>query len=220
VTRKELNLAIFEGTAEKVLWQPRLETWIGHHLSQGTMPERFRGMSSLEIYDALRCSVRYAASAGVERYEVRDDLIRIHEQHHAHSVEVVRTPVGEIRTVHQELRDEGRLKDDRRWKVGVPPASNANFAWVQHFIHHLAPTGLAGFVLANGSMSSSTSGEGDNRILSRNRPEEIEAMVREMVETAQMTGGYLMSIGNHIPWTIPPQAAKLYLGLCSRLAHR
>jgi type I restriction enzyme M protein len=55
------------------------------------------------------------------------------------------------------------LKDDKRWKFGLPPASNANFAWVQHFIHHLAPTGLAGFVLANGSMSSNQSGEGDIR---------------------------------------------------------
>ena len=45
----------------------------------------------------------------------------------------------------------------------MPPAGNANFAWVQHFIHHLAPTGLAGFVLANGSMSSNQSGEGDIR---------------------------------------------------------
>jgi type I restriction enzyme M protein len=55
------------------------------------------------------------------------------------------------------------LKDDKRWKYGTPPAGNANFAWVQHFIHHLAPTGLAGFVLANGSMSSNQSGEGDIR---------------------------------------------------------
>lgn len=55
------------------------------------------------------------------------------------------------------------LKDDKRWVYGTPPASNANFAWVQHFIHHLAPTGLAGFVLANGSMSSSQSGEGEIR---------------------------------------------------------
>jgi len=55
------------------------------------------------------------------------------------------------------------LKDDQRWKYGVPPANNANFAWVQHFIHHLAPTGQAGFVLANGSMSSNTSGEGEIR---------------------------------------------------------
>jgi len=55
------------------------------------------------------------------------------------------------------------LKDDKRWVYGVPPAGNANFAWVQHFIHHLAPTGLAGFVLANGSMSSSQLGEGDIR---------------------------------------------------------
>ncbi|MRR32222.1 SAM-dependent DNA methyltransferase, partial [bacterium] len=53
--------------------------------------------------------------------------------------------------------------DDPRWKFGTPPAGNANFAWVQHFIHHLAPSGLAGFVLANGSMSSNTSGEGEIR---------------------------------------------------------
>jgi type I restriction enzyme M protein len=56
-----------------------------------------------------------------------------------------------------------RLRDDVRWKYGAPPAGNANFAWVQHFIHHLAPTGIAGFVLANGSMSSNTSGEGEIR---------------------------------------------------------
>jgi len=55
------------------------------------------------------------------------------------------------------------LRDDKRWIYGVPPAGNANFAWVQHFIHHLAPTGLAGFVLANGSMSSNQSGEGEIR---------------------------------------------------------
>jgi type I restriction enzyme M protein len=55
------------------------------------------------------------------------------------------------------------LKDDKRWVYGVPPTSNANYAWVQHFIHHLAPTGLAGFVLSNGSMSSNQSGEGEIR---------------------------------------------------------
>lgn len=56
-----------------------------------------------------------------------------------------------------------RLREDKRWKFGVPPAGNANFAWVQHFVHHLAPTGIAGFVLANGSMSSNQSGEGNIR---------------------------------------------------------
>jgi type I restriction enzyme M protein len=55
------------------------------------------------------------------------------------------------------------LKEDKRWVYGVPPAGNANFAWVQHFIYHLAPTGMAGFVLANGSMSSNQSGEGEIR---------------------------------------------------------
>ena len=56
-----------------------------------------------------------------------------------------------------------RLKEDKRWKFGVPPKGNANFAWVQHMAHHLAPSGIAGFVLANGSMSSNQSGEGDIR---------------------------------------------------------
>jgi type I restriction enzyme M protein len=55
------------------------------------------------------------------------------------------------------------LKEDIRWKFGVPPVGNANFAWVQHFIFHLAPHGVAGFVLANGSMSSNTSNEGEIR---------------------------------------------------------
>lgn len=55
------------------------------------------------------------------------------------------------------------LREDVRWKYGIPPVNNANFAWVQHFIHHLAPNGIAGFVLANGSMSSNTSGEGEIR---------------------------------------------------------
>jgi type I restriction enzyme M protein len=56
-----------------------------------------------------------------------------------------------------------QLRDDKRWVYGAPPAGNANFAWVQHFVHHLAPTGIAGFVLANGSMSSNQSGEGEIR---------------------------------------------------------
>ena len=55
------------------------------------------------------------------------------------------------------------LRDDARWKYGVPPVGNANFAWVQHKIHHLAPHGIAGFVLSNGSMSSNTSNEGEIR---------------------------------------------------------
>ncbi len=54
-------------------------------------------------------------------------------------------------------------RQDVRWKYGVPPAGNANFAWVQHIIHHLAPNGIAGFVLANGSMSSTSGGEDDIR---------------------------------------------------------
>jgi len=56
-----------------------------------------------------------------------------------------------------------KLVDDPRWKWGTPPESNANFAWVQHFLYHLAPNGTAGFVLANGSLSSKSGGEGEIR---------------------------------------------------------
>ena len=56
-----------------------------------------------------------------------------------------------------------QLREDRRWVYGSPPPGNANFAWVQHFIYHLAPNGMAGFVLANGSMSSNQSNEGKIR---------------------------------------------------------
>ncbi|MEQ9328646.1 MAG: class I SAM-dependent DNA methyltransferase [Rhodospirillales bacterium] len=56
-----------------------------------------------------------------------------------------------------------RLREDARWKYGPPPAGNANFAWLQHILHHLGPNGTAGVVLANGSMSSSQSGEGEIR---------------------------------------------------------
>jgi type I restriction enzyme M protein len=56
-----------------------------------------------------------------------------------------------------------RLREDKRWVYGVPPLTNANFAWVEHMIYHLAPAGIAGFVLANGSMSSNMGGEGEIR---------------------------------------------------------
>jgi type I restriction enzyme M protein len=55
------------------------------------------------------------------------------------------------------------LRDDPRWVYGLPPTGNANYAWVQHFLYHLAPNGTAGFVLANGSLSAKTSGEGEIR---------------------------------------------------------
>lgn len=63
-------------------------------------------------------------------------------------------------------------------------------------------------------------GEGDNRILMRNNPEEIRAMVESMVETAHITGGYMMCIGNHIPWNVPGEAVKYYLDYSNELAYR
>lgn len=71
-----------------------------------------------------------------------------------------------------------QLKDDARWTYGIPPAGNANYAWLQHMIYHLAPNGVAGIVLANGSLSSNTSGEGEIRknLLEEDRVDAIVAM--------------------------------------------
>ena len=63
-------------------------------------------------------------------------------------------------------------------------------------------------------------GEGDNRILTRNDPDEIRRMVESMVETGKMSGGYMMCIGNHIPWNVPPEAIQRYLDLSNELAYR
>ena len=63
-------------------------------------------------------------------------------------------------------------------------------------------------------------GEGDNRILNRNNPAEIRKMVESMVETGKMSQGYMMCIGNHIPFNTPPEAIKLYLDISAELAYR
>ena len=63
-------------------------------------------------------------------------------------------------------------------------------------------------------------GEGDNRVLMRRDPAEIRAMVESMVETGRMSGGYMMCIGNHIPWNVPPEAVKLYLDISNELGYR
>lgn len=81
-----------------------------------------------------------------------------------------------------------RLKDDVRWKYGVPPSGNANFAWLQHMIHHLAPNGRIGMVLANGSLSSQSGGEGEIRknIINDDLVSCIVAMPTQLFYTTQI----------------------------------
>ncbi|MFA6098309.1 MAG: class I SAM-dependent DNA methyltransferase [Patescibacteria group bacterium] len=81
-----------------------------------------------------------------------------------------------------------RLKDDVRWSLGVPPAGNANYGWIQHMVHHLATTGIAGFVLANGSLSSNTSGEGEIRkkMIEKGLVDCIVAMPSQLFYTTQI----------------------------------
>lgn len=81
-----------------------------------------------------------------------------------------------------------RLMDDVRWKYGIPPNGNANFAWIQHIIHHLAPSGRAGVVLANGSLSSQSGGEGDIRkqLIEADLVDCIVAMPSQLFYTTQI----------------------------------
>ena len=81
-----------------------------------------------------------------------------------------------------------KLKDDVRWKYGMPPAGNANFAWLQHMIHHLATNGKIGMVLANGSLSSQSGGEGEIRrnIINADLVECIVAMPTQLFYTTQI----------------------------------
>lgn len=88
------------------------------------------------------------------------------------------------------LKDWGgdKLKDDPRWDYGIPPEGNANFAWLQHMIHHLSRNGRIGMVLANGSLSSQTSGEGDIRknIVEADLVEGIIAMPGQLFYSTQI----------------------------------
>lgn len=81
-----------------------------------------------------------------------------------------------------------KLMDDVRWQYGMPPAGNANFAWLQHMIYHLAPTGKIGMVLANGSLSSQSGGEGEIRknIINADLVECIIAMPAQLFYTTQI----------------------------------
>ena len=81
-----------------------------------------------------------------------------------------------------------RLRGDARWRFGLPPAGNANFAWVQHFHYHLAPYGIAGFVLANGSLASQQSGEGEIRkkLIEEDQIDCIVALPGQLFATTQI----------------------------------
>lgn len=81
-----------------------------------------------------------------------------------------------------------KLTDDPRWQYGMPPASNANFAWLQHMIYHLSPNGKIGMVLANGSLSSQSGGEGEIRknIINADLVDCIVAMPTQLFYTTQI----------------------------------
>lgn len=113
MTRRELNVAIFEGTADQVLWQPRIETWTNHHRAHGTLPARFRGMENRQIYDALRCSIRYGPYNPIEHIADSEGIEHTSETRGGYRIATTRTPVGELRTVHQQVVTNGAVTNER-----------------------------------------------------------------------------------------------------------
>ncbi len=123
MTRRELNLAIYEGTADRPLWQPRLEEWISYSRRRGTIPEQWRECDYLQIYDDLRCSVRYPASTGVvstfshcgvECSSEEGAVVTWEEPlDENHQATCHRTSSGEIRTVRQFVREGENIWNDR-----------------------------------------------------------------------------------------------------------
>ncbi len=103
-----------------------------------------------------------------------------------------------------------RLADDERWKYGVPPKRNANFAWIQHMVHHLAPGGTAGFVLANGSMSSAQSGEG------KIRANLVEANLATLEEVRKHD--HVLTPGRYVGFKPPEEDGEPFEGKMKRLA--
>ncbi len=114
MTRKELNLKIFEGTADGILWQPRLEEWIKRHRAAGTLPERYSELTDLEIYDSLGCSVRYAASAGMQEYYAVPAEVFERKLEDNHVESILRTEKGDLRTLYQTAEIGGGYGENRR----------------------------------------------------------------------------------------------------------
>jgi len=112
-----------------------------------------------------------------------------------------------------------RLRDDVRWKYGVPPTGNANYAWIQHFIHHLSPIGIAGFVMANGALSSNTSGEGKIReeLIKKGLVDSIVALPDKLFYTTGIPASlWFVSRDRHNPPTLKLRRASEILFIDAR----
>jgi hypothetical protein len=250
MTRRELNLAIFEGTADRVLWQPRLETWISDRVARGIMPNRFRGMSVLEIYDELRCSIRYPSyhfgDCGLRRSRLRDDLVKIVEEHPNHFVERLRTPRGEITTVFRDIW-EGDLRTNRRieqfpvktvqdlavWTDLIErerfEADPATFEQVSSTIGHRGEPTI--FLSGSGFTRLIKTGAGlpGTCYLWHDHPAEVEAYLEacdrrddRLIEAALQLPAKIFNLGDHATneFTPPPILEKYLMPRWRRIADR
>ena len=249
MTRRELNLAIFEGTADAVLWQPRLEEWIRRHEERGTLPHRLRDMSRFEIYDALGCSVRYggyASTSGLERLEVRDDLVRIEERHPSHTVEIVRTPLGEVRTVFRDIWEDDRRVNHRIEEFPVKTVHDLRVATdlVDRQRFRANPDAFDAATRALGPRGEPTlglSGSGFTELIKRlcglpgtyfmlqDHPAEIEAYLEachrrddRMLDEALKLPCRIFNLGDHATneFTPPPILKKYLIPRWQRIADR
>lgn len=133
MTQRELNLAIFEGTTDKVLWQPRLVTWLGQHYGQHTLPERFATLYAqpfdeawLSFHDLLHCSMRYYHHSwgAFEVYDDPDEITRTTREEDNHYIVSVHTPHGALHTVFRDAFNAEGQRINRR--IEKYPVTNAD----------------------------------------------------------------------------------------------
>ena len=127
-------------------------------LPKGARPDNISIYGQESNYTTWRLAKMNLAIRGIEGQIAHGDSF--HDDHHPDLKAdfILANPPFNVKDWGGE-----RARDDKRWEYGIPPKGNANFAWVQHIVHHLAPRGMAGFVLANGSMSSNQRGESEIR---------------------------------------------------------
>jgi hypothetical protein len=135
MTRKQLNLAIFEGKANSVLWQPRLESWISFHRTKGTLNEKFRDLTDLEIYDYLKCSVRYAASAGLHYYYTKTVETFERPIDRNHTELITKTEKGVLKTIYQIVPGGMGYADNKRI-VEFPVKTVEDLKILTHLVNH------------------------------------------------------------------------------------
>ncbi len=248
MTKKEINLAIFEHKTDKVLWQPRLEEWYFKNKQQGTLPGKYRDAEHLELYDMLDCSVRYAASVGMQYGYDPDAGIQGRDEVKGNQRFVtIDTPAGSLTTVYHLVYDgEGKIVNQRieDFPVKTPEQLKVVTYMVRHMVitsdnevfkKHAALMGDRGepnMIIGSAGYTElikNWSGLIDAAYLTCDYPEAVEEYLEacderddRMVDAALELDCKIFNLGDHATdeFTPPPILKKYMLPRWQRLSER